>query len=623
MSWNYSYITWDDPLNFGTNSHLNRPNGPDFAYFWLHTYTLTYRPIIWTIWSLIAQFSRVGPHHDPAIGWCYYSPHGFHIANIVFHAIDAVLAYVLLRMLFRRTIPAAAGALLFAVHPLQDETVCWITGGNVAFFGIFLFLTLIHYVRYADLSGSKAPSKAARGHYTAACFWLVCAAFTYPLTVAVPIVAWIIDRMVIGRPARTASIVLAPWAAFGLLLVVITASAKHLSKAVVHVAPGAKPLVACDSIAFYLYKYLLPINLTLDYGRTPDYVTGHAWVWATAASAVLFLFCLWKVRERWPVAAAGGAIFVAGLLPTIGLVTNPMQLYSTVADRYAYVSLFGPAMVLAWALSWVSARRINALLAGWFAVIAALFGLTFVHVQHFRNDDTLFPYALKENPNSWGLPLDYGIYLNNLNRNDEAQTYLERSLSLMPDLPQSNSIMADLLEGKGNNEGAIVYLQRAIEYTHPPDFKLYDRLGRQFSDLNEYPKAVDAFTQAVNLRPTDEQAQAGLGIALGNVGQMPQAIAHLRLALSENPKDIVALDDLGLTLAETGQLPDAIAAWNQALAVDPNSETTHSGLAYAYEHENRLPEALQQYREVLRIDPTNAAAQSAVTRLETAVAPIR
>ncbi|MGO8670963.1 MAG: hypothetical protein ACLQVD_06335, partial [Capsulimonadaceae bacterium] len=374
--WNFSYIDWDDAINITNNAHMNRPCGPEFAFYWLHPYLRVYRPLIYSIWSIIAVCSRIPPHTDPAVdGIVNFSPHAFHTVLIGIHAVDAVLLFFLLQLLFKRGAAAACGALLFALHPLQDESVAWITGGNLAYFGLFLFLALIHYVRFAMADDSRYLV-SRRVHYALASVWFVCAALTYPLAIVIPIVAWVIDRAVLGRSVKAVSIAKVPWLVFAAAWTLVTTTVKHLDKAVTHGRWSEKPLVAGDAITFYLQKLLWPVNLTIDYGRTPEYVASHGWAYATAGIAVLFVGLLWLIRGRWPVAAAGGAVFVIGLLPTCGIVTNPFELYSTVADRYAYVALVGPAIVLSWALAVVPATRLRPTLAVTIVVLTMLGGST-------------------------------------------------------------------------------------------------------------------------------------------------------------------------------------------------------------------------------------------------------
>jgi hypothetical protein len=102
-----------------------------------------------------------------------------------------------------------------------------------------------------------------------------------------------------------------------------------------------RPFIAGDALAFYLYKTFVPIDLCVDYGRTPPWVMSHAWGYVAWAIPVGLLVVCYRYRERRPLTWLGALMFVTFLLPTLGLVPFAYQAYSTVADRYAYLALIG------------------------------------------------------------------------------------------------------------------------------------------------------------------------------------------------------------------------------------------------------------------------------------------
>ena len=113
----------------------------------------------------------------------------------------------------------------------------------------------------------------------------------------------------------------------------------------------ARFLIAGDTVSFYLYKLGVPVWLGPDYGRTPEVMLAQPWLLCLTGLVPWGLAVwLWYKRTRvpWLVAAAG--VFVAGLLPNLGLVPFAFQAFSTVADRYMYIALLGPAFALAWGL---------------------------------------------------------------------------------------------------------------------------------------------------------------------------------------------------------------------------------------------------------------------------------
>ncbi|MGO8672000.1 MAG: tetratricopeptide repeat protein, partial [Capsulimonadaceae bacterium] len=240
---------------------------------------------------------------------------------------------------------------------------------------------------------------------------------------------------------------------------------------------------------------------------------------------------------------------------------------------------------------------------------------TIQQVSRFRNNDTLFPYVLHVNPASWPIALNYGICLKKAGRLNDAARTVEDLLEVMPNLPQANAELGEILAARGDHAGAAACYQRAIAFTSPPDHKLFVKMGQQLIDSGQYGTAAGVFQQAVTLSPVNEEAQQGLGIALGNSGDRPHGIEHLRLAVTLNPLDTRALDNLGILLAESGFAADAIQAWTAATLADPNYAKAHSNLAAGLEIQHRPAEALAQFEDVLRLEPGNTRALAGVARL--------
>src|SRR5262249_10984909 len=155
----------------------------------------------------------------------------------------------------------------FGLHPAQVESVAWITGGNGLLFGAFALPCLLLYVRYAECRRDGTP---AAGWYAGATAFYLLSLVTYPPAVALPFVALTLDRWAVGRTTPLALRGLAAWFVLILPAVYAAAWARHLEDVPIHVALWARPLIAGDAYAFYLYKVLLPIGLGPDYGRTPS-----------------------------------------------------------------------------------------------------------------------------------------------------------------------------------------------------------------------------------------------------------------------------------------------------------------------------------------------------------------
>jgi tetratricopeptide (TPR) repeat protein len=616
----FNYITWDDNINITGNVPLNASHGPDFLYYWRHDFQLAYRPVMYDIWSLIAVFSRLHvPRQDAAVGVVNFDPHGFHTATVIAHIVNALLVYLLLRLLVKQDWASAAGALLFAIHPLQDESVAWITGGNLAFFGTFALLGLYQYLLYSIFGQDGVQPERRRIHYVMSFLWYICALLTYPVAVVLPVIAGMIDCWMLRRRLKDAIVSLAPWLILTVPWVIVTAMAKFVHKPITDVKLLDRPFVAGDALSWYLGKLFLPLGLTVDYGRTPASVLSHPWVYATSAVSVLFVVLLARVYRRWPALTCAGGIFIVGLAPSLGIITNPIQLYSTVADRYIYLSMLGPAIAAAWALSQVKLQSRDGMYAAGAAAIflSALAVLVVPQVLRFRNDDTLFPYVLKRNPQSWAMAMNYGIYLRNSGRVDEAQKKFEQTLQIEPHFPQAHEELANLLAAKGDHAGAAANLTDAVDHTSPPDPGLFTELGQQQAANGDYADAIDNFQQALSISPADTDAMDGLGIALGNSGKRAEAVTVLAAAVRLKADDTRALDNMGLFLAQENKLDAAIAAWREALQKDPGYEKAYVNIGYALRMEGKPADALAAYRSALAIVPNDPRALAAIAALPT------
>ena len=158
-----------------------------------------------------------------------------------------------------------------------------------------------------------------------------------------------------------------------------------------------RPFVALDAIGFYLAKLFLPLGLGVDQGRSPMTLLQHGtlrWSWIPAA---LFCCAIWLGRKRWPGLIAPSLIFLAGLAPVLGFSPFIFQDISTVADRFAYLAMLGPALLLAQILV-AFPRTITWVVTG--TAILLLASLSFVQTGYWRDDLSLMTHSLEVAPES-------------------------------------------------------------------------------------------------------------------------------------------------------------------------------------------------------------------------------
>ena len=488
---------WDDDIHVHANPHLAHLSWSSVGALWAGPWQQLYIPLAYSVWAGLAALSRWAgglPVADGALNAAW-----FHGANVVMHAVAAVLAFALLRRVVEKFFPQAAageiviaaplGALFFAMHPLQVEPVAWISGLRDVLGGCLGIASLV--VLFA---GERPTVPRALG----ATLLFVASLAAKPAGVALPLVALVLAFVPFRWPARRILAVLGSWLVVGALWVLLTSRAQRAAELATGLVPvWMRPLVAGDALGFYLVKTVVPFGLAADYGRSPDVVLSAGWIWwmwlgPAALAAVLFLV---KPLRLYLVPFF---IFAAALLPTLGLVPFNFQLVSTVADRYAYFALLGPALALAMIVVQAERGWVTALAAAW---VAGLLWLSVERLPLWSEDLKLFAATLGTNPRSWKAMHNYASALDDRGRTAEGEQLMRKVISLRSDSAEA-----------------------------------YNDLGVMVWQLGRREEAASLMRQSLVLRPTPGSARnlAVMEGELGNASGQAEALGIMR-QLQENP----------------------------------------------------------------------------------------
>jgi hypothetical protein len=368
--------------------------------------------------------------------------------------------------------------------------------------GLLALIALWQYVCFA-LSDLRGRASLLRYFLATAAFML--AMLAKPSVIALPLAALAIDRWGVGRPWRKVFASAIAWTAIAIPIAGIARWAQDASNTSLP-SLWLRPLIVCDSLAFYMGKLVWPMHLIVDYGRTPASVLRHGscywdWIFPVGAAALLIA----GSRKR-PVLLAAGAIFVAGCLPVLGFTPAMFQFFSTTADHYLYLSMFGPALALAWLLSvrpsfWLRAATV-AILLGWIT-------LSIRQGAYWQNDYTLFEHDTEVNPDS------YVGYLN-----------------LGGDYERSNNFAVALMD-----------FQSAVR-ANPEYSTCWSNLATAYGELGEIDQAIAAARKSVelqvkypNLRPNWPGDNEFLGHLLFTRGRYAEAIPYLQTAADAYPAE--------------------------------------------------------------------------------------
>lgn len=554
----FDFILFDDQLHTFENPFLNPPSWAGLAHLWQHPYEQLYVPLAYTLFALLAVLAQA-PHPERFTQTgAPFNPHVFHVTNITLHACSALLVFFLLRRIVTKDLPALTGALLFALHPLQVESVAWISELRGLLAALLCLASLTAY------------TKQGWPRYALATFLFVLALLAKPSAVALPLIAVPVDALINRRSWKQYVIEIGPWLAIAAVFLLLTRGVQTIPPAAL--APIARrPLVAAGALAFYAGKTIAPLGLAVDYGRTPSVILSRPRIWAEALGVIAAVVCAWFARKRWPWAAAAAIVWAAGLLPVLGLAPFAFESHSVVADRYAYLSLFGPALALAVALAKTRVRWPFAV-AG--IALVMLGALAHGRCGAWKSTISIMRAELGVNPNSSiGLVNIGNAYVKN-GEPRKAEAYLRREIQLDPRSSLAHLDLGNALVDEGRTAEALTEYDDAIAIEPTLRKAHYDR-GIGLMNIGDLTDAIAEFDNEIALTGYPP-ARVNKGIVLIELRRPAEAIPVLQQAIASGRPTTSWYTNLALAQAMTGHVDDASASIAKALAIDPADRTALS-----------------------------------------------
>lgn len=589
----HEWLDWDDRFNVVDNAHVNPPSWTGVAALWSEPYGRLYVPVAYSFFTLETALAT-GASADN--GEFALDPRVFHAGNLVLHMLCALVVFLLLKRLVSHTGAALIGALLFAVHPLQTEAVAWITETRGLLATLFGLVAVWQYLAFAERvlpqSGGESGDVTPRRRigwvsYVVASIALVLALLSKPSAAAVPLVAGLLDVGLRRRSLSATVIALLPWLAVVGVIGYWTQTVQPESLLHQPVSFVMRPLVAVYSLAFYIFKLIWPFQLGPDYGLTPQAMFSSPaiyFVWLVPLTLIALI--VWSRERRvWLTAML---LAVAAALPTLGLVSFAFQETSTVADRYFYFAMIGPALAVAW---WLARRWNTATVAVCVTILVVLASGGFLQAGHWINDEALFAHALTVNPHSnvAHASLGYRRYSDALarRRTGDEQEYREAF------------------------EQAVKHYQAAVT-TNPYDFRTQNHLGWAMREQGRLDEAEEHYRAAIDAKPDFAAAHNNLGLLYAERRDWEQAARSFARALELEPEYVEAVNNLAQVHAERREYDDAVIGFRRAIELKEDYAAPHFNLADVLVERGHYDEAIGEYRRALAIAPGFADGQEKI-----------
>ena len=598
----FGFVLVDDDKNV-YDSALVHPEAGELTErlgrIWAEPYYKLYIPVTYSTWALVAQSALVPEERveEHPLARNRLAPRPFHLANLCLHAVCVLLVFGILRTALGVDFAAALGALFCALHPLQVEPVAWISGLKDLTGGLFALACVWAYLRYARAVESGAErSGMARAFWLASLVALALGLLAKPSAVVAPVVAGLLDVLVLRRRLAHSARALAPLLAVAAAGAVAIAAVQPPDPELAPVSLGQRPLVVLDALGFYAAKLAWPLELAPFYGRTPEVVLDGAWWWGALAVAVLAAGALASGRRSGvPLAALG--VFAAALGPTLGLVPFTFQAFSTVADRYAYLALVGPALLLAWL-----ARGRRAVLFGGALGCLVLGGLSWQQAGTWRDSETLFRHNLEVFDGSAFVHGNLGEHHAREGDVEAAVHHFREAVRLKPSSAQQRNNLGSYLGQKGRLDEALVELEQAVRLD--PDYaRARMGLAGTLIGLGRLDEAERQLEEVHRIEPEFVPAYLNRAAIRWQQGDTRGARRAYEEALAAQP----AATDASLALAglhlQEGRALDALRVLRAADEAAPGSARVQLELGRALLSSNRALDALPCLEEAVRLDP--------------------
>jgi tetratricopeptide (TPR) repeat protein len=531
----HDFVVYDDENYVRANSHVVQGlTSENIHWAFTTAYQSNWHPLTWLSHMLDCQLFGLQP-------W------GHHLTNLLFHALNTALVFLVLRIMTGAVWRSLFVALLFGLHPLHVESVAWIAERKDVLSTCFGLLTLLAYARYA--------AKPAAATYLLALFLFALALMSKPMLVTLPFVLLLLDYWPLDRWQHKGFWKLAvekgPFFLFAAALSVITlmvqmdAGARHAMAGQPLIDRGENALV---SYCRYLGKLFYPVNLSF-------YPNHGGWKMHTVLLAGLLLSGLsafvFGRRRQQPYLLVGWLWFVGTLVPVIGLIWGG---WHAMADRYMYIPSIGLFIMVAWGVhEWTRHWRHQVVILAAVGTVAVLFStaLTRRQLACWKDSETLFRHAIAVTENNYEAHQYLGFVLKREGRFDEAMVQFNEVLKMAPDNLAAHTCLGDALVLTGHRDEGVRELETAIRLD-PTYADAHGFLANALSMQQRDDEAIRQYEEAIRLNPDFPAAHNNLGTILWKQGRLQEARDHFSEAVRLRPGDARFRDNLDQVLAEMG-----------------------------------------------------------------------
>lgn len=536
---NNAFTNWDDPMYLIDNPLIKQLNGENIRRIFTEVYFGNYQPLHIFSYAIEYHFYKL----DPA---------GYHTTSVLMHVLVTFLVFRFIKILSGNVNIALLSALLFGIHPLHVESVAWAAERKDLLYAMFFIASLIFYIKYIR-------SEEKMKYYFFSFFLFVLSILSKAMASSLPPLLILIDyyfgRKLNGKTILEKLPYFAMAIVIGLKAAYTAASTGQVSLQVFSLFE--RILIACFNLLAYVYKLILPVQLSVFYPY-PARVNGNMpfYFYVAPLLIAVLLFLIIRSLKKTKVIFFGAGFFVACLILVLQLFPVGPNI---MAERYSYLSSIGFFYVVAYYFHQFTQKKASlktpayAMLAGYSLFLCVA---TYQRCDVWKDSMTLWTNVLDQFPY-------VGTALNN-----RGNVYGKE--------------LGDLDKAMENFNASILY--------EPTYENAYANRGIVYCLRGQFDLAIQDFNKAVELKPGYFDALFNRGIAFSQTNQFDKALADFNTLIKTNPEDARLYSHRGWAYVQKQMLNDGLADFNKALSLDP-------GFAEAYYRRSYALFSLQRYKE--------------------------
>lgn len=553
----HPFVNYDDDRYVTENPHVREGLTLGTARWALtSTEQANWHPLTWISHALDCSLFRLNPA-------------GHHFTNILLHAINAAILFLLLCRTTGSIGASLCVAALFALHPINVESVAWVAERKNVLCTLFFLLTLWAYGWYVRKPGWKRYLMVA-GLFAAGLA-------SKPMVITLPFLLCLLDYWPLRRfrpdkEFRWTYLVVEklPLLLLSMASGIITLRAQHAGGSIRSTAEfsfSVRILNAIYAYVLYLWKMMLPARLAPLYPHPGNSIS--AWRVAVAALILILITaaaCKYRNHRYLPV---GWFWFLGALVPVIGLVQVGE---AAMADRYAYIPLIGIFLIVAFGTADMTEQKS---LRFWPAipatvVLIVLPAITHHQIGYWSSNSRLWSHTLEVTDNNFVAENNLAGALILEGRESEAYPHFQAASRINPRDPMSRSNLGTYYRNHGQMREAVREYETAVTLTSDPGLLAvtYANLGAVQMALGEPEKAHQNFQEALRYNAAQFNAWLGLGLLAESQGNLAEAIVDFSRSIEAQPTGQAFLE-LGRCLAQSGRKREALQAYDEALKVSP------------------------------------------------------